>query len=175
MAWNWLERHKRLTDLALVLFAFATSVGALGHERGASVALPVAFLLAVPLFWRRRYPVAVLAITTVVTALAVGRYAYNPFPAGIALFTVATHLDRRRSLAAGAGALIVISPALWADAGLGHPYLVLGRLLPFVLAWLVGDSIGIRRRYVQALEEKAERLERERVTEAARAAAEEQA
>jgi signal transduction histidine kinase len=52
---------------------------------------------------------------------------------------------------------------------------VLGRLLPFAIAWLAGDSVGIRRQYVRELEDKAERLERERESEARRAAAEEQA
>jgi signal transduction histidine kinase len=175
MALNWLERHKRLTDLALVLFALATSFGALSREHRTGIGVPVALLLALPLFWRRRYPLAVLGITTVVTAIAVGRYAYNPFPAGVALFTVAARFERRLSLVAGAAALVVLAPALWAVAGWSHPYLVLGRLLPFAVAWLAGDSIGIRRRYVQELEEKAERLERERQSEAARARAEEQA
>jgi signal transduction histidine kinase len=175
MALNWLERHKRLTDLALVLFALATSFGALGHEHRAGVGVPLALLLAVPLFFRRRYPLAVLAITTVATAIAVGRYGYNPFPAGVALFTVAARFERRLSLGAGAATLIFLAPSLWADAGWGHPYVMLGRLLPFAIAWLAGDSLGIRRRYVQALEEKAERLERERESEAARAVAEEQA
>ncbi len=171
MAWNWIERHKRLTDLALVLFAFASSFGALGHDHRTGVAV----LLALPLLWRRQYPLEVLAAVTIVTAIAVGRYGYNPFPVGFALFTVAAHLDRRRSLIAGAVTLFILAPALWADAGWSHPYVMLGRLLPFAIAWLVGDSIGIRRRYVRELEDKAARLERERETEAARAVAEEQA
>jgi signal transduction histidine kinase len=175
MALNWLERHKRLTDLALVLFALATSFGALGHEQRTAIGVPLALLLAVPLFFRRRYPLAVLALTTAATAIAVGDYGYNPFPAGVALFTVAARCERRVSLAAGGIALAVLAPPLWAHAGWGHPYVLLGRLLPFAIAWLAGDSIGIRRRYVQELEEKAERLEREREREAARAVAEEQA
>jgi signal transduction histidine kinase len=175
MAWSWLERHKRLVDLALVLLALATSFGALGHEHRAGIGVPIAFLLALPLFFRRSYPLAVLAVATVVTAIAVSRYAYNPFPAGVALYTVATRFERRLSLAAGAGALAILAPVLWADVGWGQPYLMLGRLLPFAIAWLVGDSVGTRRRYVQELEDKAERLERERESDAARAVAEEQA
>jgi len=175
MVWNWLERHKRLGDLALVLFALLTSLGALGHEHRAVISVPFAFLLALPLFFRRQYPLTVLAVTTVVTAIAVGPYAYNPFPAGVALFTVAARFDRRVSLVAGGATLLILAPPLWADAGWGHPYVMVGRVLPFAIAWLAGDSIGIRRRYVQELEDKAERLERERESEARRAAAEEQA
>ena len=44
-----------------------------------------------------------------------------------------------------------------------------------VAAWLLGDAIGSRRAYVREIEEKAERLERERRQEAARVVAEEQA
>src|SRR5919201_1861248 len=47
-------------------------------------------------------------------------------------------------------------------------------LVGFAVAWLPGDSLGTGRRYVAALEERAERLEREREAEARRAAAEEQ-
>jgi signal transduction histidine kinase len=172
MAWNWLERHKRLADLALVLFALATT---LGRDHRAATAIPLALLLSLPLLLRRDYPLAVLAVTTLVTAIVVGRFSYNPFPAGLALFTVASRFERRVSLAAGAGALAILAPPLWADAGWTHPYVMLGRLLPFAIAWLVGDSVGIRRRYVRELEEKADRLERERRSEAARAVAEEQA
>jgi signal transduction histidine kinase len=49
------------------------------------------------------------------------------------------------------------------------------RVVFLVAAWLLGDSVGSRRAYVREIEEKAERLEHERQTEARRAVAEEQA
>jgi signal transduction histidine kinase len=49
------------------------------------------------------------------------------------------------------------------------------RILFAAAAWLLGDSLRTRRSYLHELEEKAARLERERETEARRAAAEEQA
>ena len=176
MVLNWLERHERLADVALVLFVFASGVGTVGRERHVGIGVPLALLLSVPLFARRRYPLATLGATTLVTAIVVGTADYyNPLPTGVALFTVAARCERRVSLGAGAAALVALAPPLWVHAGLGHPYVVVGRLVPFVIAWLAGDSIGIRRRYVRELEEKAERLERERRSEAARAVAEEQA
>src|SRR5581483_9062530 len=48
-------------------------------------------------------------------------------------------------------------------------------LIPFVAAWVIGDNLGTRRAYTRALEERAERLEREQEAERARAVAEEQA
>jgi signal transduction histidine kinase len=48
-------------------------------------------------------------------------------------------------------------------------------LVGFGVAWAIGDSVRSRRSYHHALEERAERLERERERESARAVAEEQA
>jgi signal transduction histidine kinase len=48
-------------------------------------------------------------------------------------------------------------------------------LIAFGVTWVLGDSLGTRRAYTRALEERAERLERERERESARAVAEEQA
>ena len=48
-------------------------------------------------------------------------------------------------------------------------------VVALVAAWLLGDSVGSRQAYVQEIEAKAERLERERESESRRAAAEEQA
>jgi signal transduction histidine kinase len=71
--------------------------------------------------------------------------------------------------------LAVLAIPLQAHEGLRWGATVLGQLVGFGAAWLIGDSVRSRRRYLEALEERAERLERERETEAARAVAEEQA
>ena len=49
------------------------------------------------------------------------------------------------------------------------------RIVFLIAGWLLGDSTGSRRAYVHEIEEKAERLERERDSEARRIVAEEQA
>src|SRR5215470_17513729 len=172
----WLQRHPRLIDWALLLAALATTVGAAAHHSQPGIGIPLSVVASLPLLVRRRYPIPVLAVTTaalVVQVAAIGLFA--PLPAGIALFTAADQLERRESLLAGAATLVAITPALWANAGWVHVLNVVGRLVPFAIAWLLGDSFGTRRRYVAALEERAERLEREREAEAARAVAEEQA
>jgi len=172
----WLQRHPRLIDWALLLAALATTVGAAAHHSQPGIGIPLSVVASLPLLVRRRYPIPVLAVTTaalVVQVAAIGLFA--PLPAGIALFTAADQLERRESLLAGAATLVAITPALWANAGWGQVLNVVGRLVPFAIAWLLGDSFGTRRRYVAALEERADRLEREREAEAARAVAEEQA
>jgi signal transduction histidine kinase len=130
----------------------------------------------VPLLWRRQHPLRVLAVSTAATVTVVAGWAlYDPLPVGIALFTVAERCERRRSLAAGAATIVALVAPLWASLDSPHVFPLVGRLLGFGVAWLIGDSVGTRRRYVDALEERAERLERERAAEAARAVAEEQA
>jgi signal transduction histidine kinase len=176
MVINWLDRHPRLTDWALMLFALATLGGAAVRHGHAAIEVPLALVACLPLLVRRSYPIAVLAITTVATmALVAGWDLYNPLPTGIALYTVAERGERRTSLLAGGVAVAALAITLAPVVGLGRGYLIIGRLLPFAVAWLIGDSVGSRRRYVSTLEERAERLEREQQAEAARAVAEEQA
>src|SRR5262245_24943304 len=176
MVINWLHRHPRIVDVALTLFALATALGFAVHHLHRSIGVPLAVATCLPLLVRRRYPLWVLGSTVLTTVVAVGSLGiYNPVPAGIALFTVAERCDRRTSLAAGAAALAFLLLPLWADAGWSQYGEFVARMVTFAVAWLIGDSVGTRRRYVGELEEKAERLEREREAEARRAVAEEQA
>ena len=169
----WLQRHPRLVDWALFLVSLATSAGAAYHQGHGAAAVAVALVASLPLLVRRSRPLPVLVLATIATIVQIAAWnQYNPLPAGIALLTVADRCDRRTSITAGAATLVILAPALLVHNGWA---LLVGRLLPYVVAWLIGDSIGTRRRYVAALEERAERLEREREAEAARAVAEEQA
>jgi signal transduction histidine kinase len=172
----WLQRHPRLIDWALLLAALATAVGAAAHHSRPAIGVPLAVLGSLPLLARRRHPLPVLAIATAaMIAQVAGLDLYAPMPTGIALFTVADQLERRESLLAGVATVAALALPLWASVGWTRPLDLLGHLIGFVVAWLIGDSIGTRRRYIAALEERAERLEREREAEAARAVAEEQA
>jgi len=176
MVWSWLRRHPHLVDVALVVAALAIAVGHAARASRPAVGVTVALLQTLPLLLRRRHPLAVLAATTAATAAVTAGWGfYNPLPAGIALFTVATLCERSVSLRAGALALAVLALPLWHEAGWANPVGLVGRLLVFVVAWLLGESLRTQRRYVSALEERAEQLEREREAEAARAVAEEQA
>lgn len=174
MVVDWLQRHPRIVDWALAVVALATTVGAASRHNQTALGVPLALVACLPLLKRRSHPLGVLAITTAATvAISLGWGYESPFPAAVALFTVADQCERRLSLEAGAAAVAVLSvpwnhPAHgWRD--------VVGRVIGFSLAWVIGDSLRVRRRYVGALEERAERLEREREAEAARAVAEEQA
>src|SRR5919198_1153082 len=89
-----------------------------------------------------------------------------------AVYTVAAHLPRSVSLGASATAAAGVALVALVRDGY-HQAIPTGLLLG--LAWVVGDNLRTRRAYLNALEERAARLERERETEAARARAEEQA
>jgi signal transduction histidine kinase len=170
--WNWLRRHPWLADSVAVLVLGAGYVGNAIDKGHWLPGVPLAALIALPLLWRRRLPLPVLAIVTAATAVNAFPYSeLAPFAAALALYTVAAQVPRRlafgTSLAAEATLLAV-----------GGATVISGQLIPdailFASVWAIGDSLGARRAYTLELEEKAERLERERATEAARAVAEEQ-
>jgi len=172
MIWNWLRRHPWLADSVFVLALGAGYVGNAAHAHHWMPGVPLAVAITLPLLWRRRQSLAVLLLVT--TATVVNAFWYSelaPFAAGLAIYTVASHVPRRRSLMASVGAAAVL-------LAVGGSTVAAGQLIPeiilFASAWAIGDSLGARRAYTRELEEKAERLERERATEAARAVAEEQ-
>jgi signal transduction histidine kinase len=173
MVWNWLRRHPFLVDVVLALGVGVGYVGRAVHfDRGAG-GITLALLQAVPLLVRRRYPLPVLGLVAGATAFELVAYSNAiPIAAAIALYTVAVQLGRRESLVAGGVASAGV--ALTALA-VGDPGQALADLFPFVAAWVAGDNLGTRRAYTRALEERAERLERDQEREAARAVAEEQA
>jgi len=116
--------------------------------------------------------VCFVAAVVIVTAAA-GIWVV-PFQLGVALYTLATLRPSRqqRALAfasiAAVGLVLLVDTKLELGAATAH-------VVFLVAAWLLGESVGSRRAYVHEIEEKADRLERERVTEARRARAEEQA
>jgi signal transduction histidine kinase len=175
MVWNWLRRHPALVDVALVAGLLAVNVGSAARNTHAPIGVALALLATLPLLFRRRWPIAVLAWTVGATvALTELQRTFLPFAIALALYTVAAHCDRRRALIAGGATLaLMLGPALHDVGYTAGP--AAGRLVVFVVAWLIGDSLRSRRAYTAALEEKAERLEREREANERRAAAEEQA
>jgi signal transduction histidine kinase len=172
MIWNWLRRHPRLVDLGLVALLLAETAAVARHASYSATEIGLAVAATLALIWRRDHPLEVVAFVTVLMVAspeAGGRPL--PFQLGIALYTLAAV----GGTAARPVALtsIVVSAATFVAHGEAGDGLV--RILFLVAAWLLGDSLRSRRSYLHELEEKAARLERERETEARRAAAEEQA
>jgi len=172
MIWNWLRRHPRLVDAGVVLVVGVATAGVASRHPHPVAGGILAALAALVLWQRRRRPLLVVGATAVLSVAVTALTSWLlPLALGVALYTLASTLGAaaRRPAAVAVGAVLV---ALLATSGLGD---ALFHTLFLVAAWFLGDSIGSRRAYVREIEEKAERLERERETEARRAAAEEQA
>ena len=188
MAWSsrLVRRIRRLppwaVDSLLVLaLALPSTGGAFEGPEGelrepAWLVIPLLALAVLPLAARRYRPVAVLAITlAAAVALDLLAGTFQMQGAVVALYTVAAHCDRKTAIragiaTAGAVALTIVGEPV-GDAVLQ----VVATYAIFAAAWTLGDNMRTRRAYLRGVEERADRLERERVENVRRATAEEQA
>ena len=189
----WLRRHPWLVDgtLAVVLLA-----GAANAYLGDAAVLPASLALAGTVAVRRRFPVPAYAV-----ALAIGvaqvifgigdKFTNSPLQPTFAdvailvlLYTVAAERPRRVSLPslAACAVLFLAVVARYNPGGTQPPHRLeffivtaLLYLLAPASAWVLGDSMGTRRAYSAALEERAVRAERERDAQAQIAVAAERA
>lgn len=182
----WLRRNPRLVDgaLALLLIFPGAGIPKLGIVR-VLMTLPFVLGMAIPVVFRRTYPVQAFAVVIADGALQVlllGHPVGADLAVLVTLYTLAASRPRPVSLRglavclAGAAAAI----ARWHPARGGPDLYAIGTEAavfgaPVLLAWLLGDSARWRRGYYQALEERAARLEREREAQDQVAAAAERA
>ncbi|MFF0744132.1 sensor histidine kinase [Streptomyces sp. NPDC004111] len=183
--YDFLRRHPTGVDSfwAVVLFGMsALSAGVYSGSRfGATLFCVLLMCLTVAL--RRRAPEKMLLLS-IATGLLQVAISVEPNFSNLAMFatvyTVAANGARWASrLALGASALAgTISQLRWAvDKGDPvAPYaFAIFLTVPFVLAWVLGDSMRTRRAYFAQLEERAARLEKEREAQAKVAVAAERA
>jgi signal transduction histidine kinase len=176
MIWGWFHRHPRAVDLTLVALLLFLGTGAAvrnGRMETAAVALSMAATL--PLVVRRRLPRATVVVVSAVAVamVALGVWAL-PLQLGVALYTLMSIREQRIDRAVGVAAIVAVAVAVLSAGSLEFGAGA-ARVVFLIAAALLGDSIRSRRGYVREIEEKADRLERERESEARRAAAEEQA
>ncbi|MEU3145995.1 MULTISPECIES: sensor histidine kinase [unclassified Streptomyces] len=187
--YDFLRRHPAWVDgfWALVLFGISVVGGSAVEEAEgtapAAVTVPVMLLLSLVVALRRRMPERMLVLAVVVGVLQVV-LDMAPAPADFAMlviaYTVAAVGARWASrLALGAGLCAApVAQARWPldDVSVaGNIAMVIFQTVPFVLAWVLGDSIRTRRAYFAQLEERAARLEKEREAQAKVAVAAERA
>jgi signal transduction histidine kinase len=171
------QSHPFATDAVLAgvlaLLALADIYSSGDYLTGSRwIYVPAALLMTVPLAWRRRAPLPVVAVVMgalIAQSLALGTTPSPDFELVawlVAVYSVAAHSERRIALIGGAIGL----------AG-GLTWIGLDDfLLPVVTfggAWLAGRLVRQRQQYASALEERAHMLERERDADARVAAAEE--
>jgi signal transduction histidine kinase len=173
MLWKRVGRYPRTLDALLVALLLLASVGTAGRHHSLYAIVPLAALQILPLLFRRRYPVQVFGVVLTATLLSeVTLHRPDAAPVWIALYTVASYRGRSVSLGAAGATVVVLSVPLIGGQKLGSqiPNVVLA-----VAAWLLGDNVRTRRAYLREIEDRAERLEREREENVRRAAQAEQA
>jgi signal transduction histidine kinase len=187
---HWLRDHPLALDAALALAVLVTMViGSFVHSRpgegppsfgiGPPAMSGVLLMVAgaVALIWRRRNPMAVLAVTaglTVVELVGSDPPAPVVMSTVIALYTVAARTDRPTTWRVGLLTMAVLTAA----AMLCGPAPWYSQEKFAVFAWTgmagaAGDAVRSRRAFVDAIRERAERAERTRDEEARRRVAEE--
>ena len=188
-----LRRHPLLADVTL-----AAALAVLAVVTGLALVVPVAHVvppstpvvvawavaLAAPLVLRRRFPLAVLAVTTLqfTRYWAVGQV--NEIASwvilGVAVYSAAAYADRRWARwVCGACLLWLIGSAVLPSARAGQigavevVAIAIFDALPFLLAWPLGTMMRRLREYRAALEERNRQLDQEREVNARRAVLEE--
>ncbi|MFJ8854282.1 sensor histidine kinase [Streptomyces sp. NPDC102437] len=187
--YDFIRRHPTGVDCfwAVVLLGLSgmSMVSAPSVGAGRPAAVPIALGLCVVVALRRRVPekMLLLAIAMGVAQLVTG---VGPGVANFAMlvivFTVATVGERwasRLALVCSLGAAGVSTLRWPQEAPQGgwaeQTFVVIVLTVPFVLAWVLGDSMRTRRAYFSQLEERAARLEREREAQSKVAVAAERA
>ena len=180
-----LSRNPTVQRVGDVLLALAIFLGSLldisthAHASGWGGPRPLmlfsAVLISAPLTWRKRYPIAVLALVFVgglldVASVSPHQGGFEPFVAEIvAYYSVGAHVGERRSVATYAVSLVLgLIPA----AILHHTPASVGPILVWTFAaWLVGRIIRSWRSRAIALERANRELEQQRELQAEAAVA----
>jgi signal transduction histidine kinase len=172
-----------LIPLGLAAFGLYETLGKAPPVRGAKLLQTLGVLVvAVPLLWRRRAPLAVLAVVVVGFAVAwpaersSGGVTFTAvFGLLIAVFSVGAYAQRARAVpvVAVAGAMVAAMLAADVRAGYLRPADAAGSFLFFAVGFYAGELVRARHLRALALEERAAALERERDERARAAVAEE--
>ncbi len=186
--YDFLRRHPTGLDSfwAVLLFGFSLLwvFKAPMHSMPRLLAVPVVLALCAAVALRRRAPEKVLLLVTVCGLAQVALdVSVNPadFAMLVVAYTAAAQGDRRASRCALAAALAapVIAMLRWPGpdhrTSVGWAISLAFTTIPFILAWVLGDSVRTRRAYYAQLEERAARLEKEREAQAKVAVAAERA
>lgn len=169
----WLRAHPFVADslLGALVLALALTGMWLGDDASDvdfrdpdALGVALVVLATAPLAWRRRNPIAVMSVVGLGATL-VEAFGYSTGAGGvgamIALYSVAAHCDRRRSLISlaitGCALLIIFLTARW-DVSIAS---IGGNVVIFLTAWVLGDNLQNRRAYLTTVEERAARLERD--------------
>ncbi|HEX2248327.1 MAG TPA: histidine kinase [Arthrobacter sp.] len=182
--YNWLQENPGKVDLIIMLSAFAVS--ALPYVAATNLpAFALSALLIIPLAWRRTYPWQSGSAMAIAALLNVA-FLSVPVPAQslvlVMVFSLAAYAPRWASLgglvlALLGGAMFVVRFSYIPNGSAGSIPAFLITLVAIeavvLVSWTLGDLMRNRRLTVQALQDRAHRLEIERQQERDLAAADE--
>ncbi|WP_326774689.1 sensor histidine kinase [Streptomyces sp. NBC_01445] len=145
--------------------------------------VPVVLALSLAVALRRRVPermLILIAVVGVFQLVANVRVQPADFAMLVIIYTVAADSPRWASRFALVGGLCAapLSQLRWPmheTSSAGNVLITIFQMVPFALAWVLGDSVRTRRAYLAQLEERAARLETEREAQSKVAVAAERA
>jgi signal transduction histidine kinase len=157
---------------ALSLVSVASGDPTVGRRETLSVFLLL--MESLPLVFRRRWPLAVFAVTVGATvlhaSLADGVSVNEGFGSLVALFTVAERYERRVSAPAALVMAVLFVGMTASKVGILTALTGgISTMLAVGVVWALGDWVRTRRRYTAAIEESARILEADREERARRA------
>ncbi|WP_414170740.1 sensor histidine kinase [Streptoverticillium reticulum] len=171
--YDFLRRHPTGVDsfwALLLLMLSALSIADGGSKGPTAVKIVAAFALCAVIALRRRAPEKMLLLAA---AVGVGQVVTGAsadvadFAMLVIVYTVASGGTRWASRFALIAGLLAptIATLRWPEPHQSVPGEVIATVfvtVPFLLAWVLGDSMRTRRAYWAQLEERAERLEKDR-------------
>jgi signal transduction histidine kinase len=163
----WLRRHPLATDVMVAVVVLALSLppitGPTGHHHALSLVLILA--MGFVLVWRRRAPLIVLMVIVGLALVQLTNSTLNGDLALLAAFyALAAHAPTRHVLA---GVALLESVAVVVALFVGNGLVTWTFCSSLVMAtWFIGYYARTRRAYLASLVSRAERLERERDTQA---------
>jgi signal transduction histidine kinase len=170
------RRQERIQDLGLGVALAAVNALSLLPYRGQQHPLWLALVLviaqALPLIWRRSWPIAVgLVIAAARVSYDQLGFTFAPFPLGpaIAFYTV---IDRCGRVWRWSACVVVVAGIAVGGAAPGHsePYEAIFQVMIFLTAWAAGTLSRAKRANLQAARSRADRAEAELDRQAALAA-----
>ncbi|MEU8890273.1 sensor histidine kinase [Streptomyces sp. NPDC048442] len=184
--YDFIRRHPTSVDsfwAVILLGMSAMSAGSIGSGAGGAAVVVCVLLMCLTVALRRRAPekMVVLAVVTGLLQVALGiEPNVSNFAMLVVVYTVAANGARWASRLALGASLVsaTISQLRWpVEKGdtVAPIAFAIFLTVPFVLAWVLGDSMRTRRAYFAQLEERATRLEKEREAQAKVAVAAERA
>ncbi len=176
---TWWHRRPEVLDGAVVVVLEALSSLQIARTHLAWEAWLFQQLLLLPLLFRRRHPSAVFAtvIAVYVAQWSVGEHLVADFGLLVALYTVAAERGWRRALPAAVILEVMVVATSFRNSpdhggALGSLVFLTGLA---TAALFTGTTVHTRGEYLEALEDRARRLERERDQQARLAATAERA